>query len=148
MVPFNSREAQTEEARVSLADLHWLTICVMYLVPAVPSMTSRLAHVLLVSACQAYKGVKAIVSAALLSHIDPHTNTNPFYEGMCFLPGNTLSDAAVGPQHATAAELEEVIASAAAHLPDLLANKGAAGAQVCQQICTQIMNTRIQYMTM
>lgn len=71
------------------------------------------------------------MSAALLSHIDPHTNTNPFFEGMGFLPGNRLSDAAVGPQHAAAAELEEVIASAAAHLPDLLASKGAAGAQVC-----------------
>ena len=80
---------------------------------------------------QAYKGIKAIIAAVLLSHIDPNTQTNPFYEAIGFVPGAELQDAGAGPPPATAAAQEEVLDSATIHLPDVLATVGSsAGVQV------------------
>lgn len=79
---------------------------------------------------QAYKALKAILSASLLSHIDPATNTNPFFARLGYVPGNALKDstAGAGPAHPMAAEQEEVLASATIHLPGVLAATGSAAA--------------------
>jgi hypothetical protein len=80
---------------------------------------------------QAYKGIKAILAAVLLSHIDPKTQTNPFFRGMGYVPGNAVHDTEVGPPPPGAAEQEELLVSATVHLPDVLAAAGStAAAQV------------------
>lgn len=83
---------------------------------------------------QAYKGIKAIFSAVLFSHIDPTTGTNPTFKALGFVPGNTFQDTAVGPPPPGAAEQEEVLASATVDMPELLHTLGsAAAAQVSMQ---------------
>lgn len=77
---------------------------------------------------QAYKGIKAILAAVVFSHIDPETGTNPTYEALGYVPGNTFQDTAVGPPPPAAAEQEEVLASATVHMPDLVDNLGSAAA--------------------
>lgn len=81
---------------------------------------------------QAYKGIKSILAAVLLSHVDPKTQSNPFFKGMGYVPGNAVHDTAVGAPPPGAAEQEELLASATVHLPDVLAAAGStAAAQVC-----------------
>lgn len=89
-------------------------------------------QVLLLLVCwQAYKGLKSILGAVLCSHIDPTTGTNPFFEGMGYVPGSRVQDTAVGPPPATAAQQEEVLSSATIDLPEVLTHAGtAAAAQV------------------
>lgn len=88
---------------------------------------------------QAYKGIKAIFSAVLFSHIDPTTGTNPTFKALGFVPGNTFQDTAVGPPPPGAAEQEEVLASATVDMPEVLHTLGsAAAAQVSlQQPCSR-----------
>jgi hypothetical protein len=75
---------------------------------------------------QAYKGIKAIFAAVLFSHIDPATGTNPTFQALGFVPGNTFQDTAVGPPPPGAAEQEEVLASATVDMPQVLHTLGSA----------------------
>jgi hypothetical protein len=77
---------------------------------------------------QAYKGIKAILAAVMFSHIDPQTGTNPTFEALGYVPGNSFQDPAVGPPPPGAAEQEEVLATATVHMPDLINTLGSAAA--------------------
>lgn len=81
---------------------------------------------------QAYKGIKSLLSAVLLSFVDECTGTNPFYAAMGFTPGTAQHAAAAGSPPATAAANEEVLASATIHLPQLVA--AAAGSVDAAQV--------------
>jgi hypothetical protein len=77
---------------------------------------------------QAYKGIKAIIAAVIFSHIDPQTGTNPTFEALGYVAGNTFQDTAVGPPPPGAAEQEELLASATVHMPGLIDTLGSAAA--------------------
>lgn len=82
--------------------------CRRYVSPAVPSMP------------QIYKALKSIIAAALLTHIDPQTGTNPFFEGINYTPGNKVVETGLGPEQPVAA-IEEVLASATVDIAELVA---------------------------
>jgi hypothetical protein len=71
---------------------------------------------------QAYKGLKALVSAAILTHIDPATGTNPCFDALGYTPGNKLQERGLGPLPAAAEAAEEVLCSATVHVPQLVAD--------------------------
>lgn len=54
-----------------------------------------------------------------MSHIDPATGTNPFFEGVGYTPGHHFVDRDLGPEQPVAA-VEELLATAIVDLPDVL----------------------------
>lgn len=70
---------------------------------------------------QAYKGLKALVASAILSSIDPVTGTSPTFQAMGYTPGPLREEPFLGPLPAAAQQVEEVLASATVHLPELVA---------------------------
>jgi hypothetical protein len=88
---------------------------------------------------QAYKGLKALVSAAILTHIDPATGTNPCFDALGYSQGSKVQERGLGPLPAAAEAAEEVLCSATVHVPQLVADGldvqvGGAGQQQQQHI--------------
>lgn len=69
---------------------------------------------------QVYKVLKSVIAAAVMSHIDPATGTNPFFDGVGYTPGNQVVERSLGPEQPTPA-VEELLATATVHVPDVVA---------------------------
>lgn len=70
---------------------------------------------------QAYKGLKGLLAAAILTHIDPATGTNPCFQALGYSQGDRLQEQGLGPLPAAAEAAEEVLCSATVHVPELVA---------------------------
>lgn len=55
-----------------------------------------------------------------MSHIDPATGTNPFFTAAGYTPGNQVIEKGLGAEQPVAA-VEELLASATVHVPQLVA---------------------------
>jgi hypothetical protein len=71
---------------------------------------------------QAYKALKSLVSAAVLTHIDPATGSNPCFDALGYIQGDRLQERGLGPLPAAAEAAEEVLCSATVHVPQLVAD--------------------------
>ncbi|KAF6266547.1 GMC oxidoreductase-domain-containing protein [Scenedesmus sp. NREL 46B-D3] len=70
---------------------------------------------------KAYKGLKALLAAAILTHIDPATGSNPCFEALGYTQGDRLREIGLGPLPTAAEAAEEVLCSATLHIPELVA---------------------------
>ncbi|WIA29237.1 hypothetical protein OEZ86_011745 [Tetradesmus obliquus] len=79
------------------------------------------AHSSLPQLRKAYKGLKGLLAAAILTHIDPATGTNPCFQALGYSQGDRLQEQGLGPLPAAAEAAEEVLCSATVHVPELVA---------------------------